>query len=72
MLNAVALTFTSGTRAFAPAAFASLFAAGARTQILDGYLVWLVLIMLALALTPQLRWLPEEAEGRQKHDASSD
>ena len=40
-------------------------------QILDGYLVWLVLIILALALIPPLRWLPEKAEGRLKYDASA-
>ena len=71
-LNAVALTLTSGIRAVTPAAFASIFATGARMQILDGYLVWLVLIILALALIPPLRWLPEKAEGRLKHDASAD
>ncbi|MCJ1478860.1 hypothetical protein MMC13_007544 [Lambiella insularis] len=71
-LNALALTLSSGIRAVAPAAFASIFATGARTQILDGYLVWLVLIMLAFALIPPLRWLPEKAEGRLKHAENSD
>ncbi|MCJ1402908.1 hypothetical protein MMC11_006129 [Xylographa trunciseda] len=71
-LNALALTLVSGIRAVAPAAFASLFAFGARTQILDGYLVWLVQVFLALALFPLLRWLPEKAEGRLKHNRSSE
>ncbi|MCJ1319789.1 hypothetical protein MMC15_005125 [Xylographa vitiligo] len=65
-LNALALTLISGIRAVAPATFASLFAFGARTQILDGYLVWLVQIILALALVPLLRWLPAKAEGNLK------
>ncbi|MCJ1416688.1 hypothetical protein MMC32_003026 [Xylographa parallela] len=71
-LNGLALTLTSGLRAVAPAAFASLFAFGARTQILDGYLVWLVQIILALALIPLLRWLPAKAEGKVKHSRSSE
>ncbi|MCJ1407629.1 hypothetical protein MMC19_001700 [Ptychographa xylographoides] len=71
-LNALALTLTCGIRALAPAAFASIFATGVRTQILDGYLVWLVLLILALALVPPLRWLPAKAEGRLKHDERSD
>ncbi|MCJ1382069.1 hypothetical protein MMC17_005181 [Xylographa soralifera] len=71
-LNALALTLISGIRAVAPAAFASLFAFGARTQILDGYLVWLVQIILALALLPLLRWLPAKAEGKLKPQRSSE
>ncbi|MCJ1436980.1 hypothetical protein MMC27_006363 [Xylographa pallens] len=71
-LNALALTLISGIRAVAPAAFASLFAFGARTQILDGYLVWLVQIILALALLPLLRWLPAKAEGKLKPPRSSE
>ncbi|MCJ1352744.1 MAG: hypothetical protein MMC33_002728 [Icmadophila ericetorum] len=70
-LNAVALTLTSGIRAVTPAASASLFAVGARTQILNGYLVWLVLILIALGLAPPLRWLPEKAEGRLKKQGGS-
>ncbi|MCJ1287832.1 hypothetical protein MMC26_007184 [Xylographa opegraphella] len=71
-LNALALTLISGIRAVAPAAFASLFAFGARTQILDGYLIWLVQIILAMALLPLLRWLPAKAEGKPKSQRGSE
>lgn len=72
-LNALALTAAAGIRAFAPALFASLFAVGARTQVLWGYMVWLVLVVLALLLTVGSRYLPaasekdypEEAEPRE-------
>jgi len=69
-LNALALTLVSGLRAVAPALFASIFATGARTQILDGYLVWYVLVLLALALTVTVRWLPEKAEGKLKEEGN--
>ncbi|RDL36140.1 Major facilitator superfamily transporter [Venustampulla echinocandica] len=65
-LNAIALTLTSGIRTIGPAAFTSLFAVGARTQIFDGYLVWVVLVAIASLGTFLIRYLPEKAEGRQK------
>ena len=65
-LNALALTLVSGIRAFSPALFTSIFALGARTQILHGYLVWAVMIVLAAGFTVATRWLPEKAEGRIK------
>jgi hypothetical protein len=67
-LNAIALTVVSALRAFAPALFSSIFATGARMQLLNGYLVWLVLIILALAFTVAIRWLPEKAEGKLKQE----
>lgn len=67
-LNAMALTLTSATRTVGPIAFTSLFAAGARSQFLDGYLVWLVLIAVALVGTVSMRWYPQEAEGRLEDD----
>lgn len=70
-LNAIALTSVSGIRAVAPALFSSIFAAGAENQILNGYLIWLVLIVLALALNVSIRWLPEKAEGKLKPDSES-
>ena len=63
-LNAAALAFVAGIRAFAPAAFTSIYAAGVRSQILDGYLIWVILVVIAAALNLGLRWLPEKAEGR--------
>jgi len=65
-LNALALTLVSGIRAVAPALFASIFATGARTQILNGYLVWVIMVLLALGYTVAVRWLPEKAEGKLK------
>lgn len=61
-LNAVALTGASALRSFSPALFASLFAVGARTQILGGYLVWVVLTALAVGFTIATRYLPPQSE----------
>jgi hypothetical protein len=71
-LNAVALTLVSGIRAVAPALFASIFATGTRLQILHGYLAWLILAVLAVILIVTLRWFPEKADGRIKHDGDDD
>jgi hypothetical protein len=65
-LNGVALTMTAGIRTVGPAIFTSLFATGARTQILNGYLVWVVLISVAIAGSAAVRYLPEKAEGKLK------
>ncbi|RYC65184.1 hypothetical protein CHU98_g1067 [Xylaria longipes] len=62
MLNALALTLTSGLRSFSPALFASLFAVGARNQFLHGYFVWVILFILALGFTVSTRFLPETSE----------
>ncbi|KAK7965835.1 uncharacterized protein PG986_000112 [Apiospora aurea] len=61
-LNALALTGLSGLRAFTPALFTSLFALGANTQILGGYLVWAILFLLAAGFTVASRYLPEASE----------
>ncbi|KUI57206.1 hypothetical protein VP1G_04478 [Cytospora mali] len=58
-LNALALTSVSALRAFAPAAFTSLFALGARTQWLWGYAIWVLMVALALGFTVVSRYLPE-------------
>lgn len=71
-LNALALTFVSGIRAFSPAAFTSLFAVGVRKQILKGYLAWVVMIVLAAGLSLAIRWLPAKAEGRVKGNGRVD
>lgn len=60
-LNALALALVAGIRAIAPASFASLFAAGVKTQIFDGYLAWVVLTILAAFYFVTLRWLPAKA-----------
>lgn len=67
-LNALALTLVSGLRAIAPALFSSIFATGVRNQIFNGYLGWVVLIVMASALLVALRYLPAKAEGKLKKD----
>ena len=62
-LNAIALAVMSGTRAVAPALFASLFATGVREQILGGYLVWVILIVMAVGVTGLVMRVPERAQG---------
>ncbi|KAI0401965.1 major facilitator superfamily transporter [Xylaria palmicola] len=64
MLNALALTLTSGLRSFSPALFSSLFAIGAGNQIFYGYFVWAVIVILALGFTVSTRFLPEASEKR--------
>jgi len=70
-LNALALTLVSGVRAVAPALFASLFATGVRHQIVGGYFVWVILVLLALGAAVAVRWLPEKAQGRLREDRDS-
>lgn len=65
-LNAIALTLTCAIRTVGPAITTSLFAIGARTQILDGHLVWVVLVAVAVAGCVSVSYLPEQAEGRSK------
>lgn len=71
-LNAIALTCTSGIRAVIPALFSSLFAAGARSQALDGYLIWVILIVITVATAAQTYYLPAKAEGKIKKRAEED
>lgn len=71
-LNAIALTLVSAIRAFAPALFSSIFATGVRLDFLDGYLVWLILVTLALGYTVAIRWLPEKAEGKLKGEGNDE
>ena len=63
-LNALALAGVSGIRAFAPVLFTSIFAWSVKFQILQGYLIWLVLIVLGAGWTVSVRWLPKNAEGK--------
>jgi hypothetical protein len=67
-VNGIALTLVSGLRAVAPALFASIFATGARTQALGGYLVWLVLVLLVVVYAVVARYLPAKADGKPKHE----
>lgn len=65
-LNSLALTAVSLLRSFAPALFTSLFAIGARTQLLWGYAIWVVMVLLALGFTILARYMPEE-KNREKN-----
>lgn len=65
-VNGIALTLVSGLRAVAPALFASIFATGARSQALGGYLVWLVLCILVILYAMIVRYLPVKADGKPK------
>ena len=58
-LNALALSVVSGVRAFSPALFAGLFALGARTQVLWGYAIWVLLVAIGLGFTVVSRWMPD-------------
>ncbi|KAI1193436.1 major facilitator superfamily transporter [Nemania serpens] len=62
MLNALALTLASGLRSFSPALFASLFAIGAGNQFLSGYLIWVIMVILALGFTVSSRFMPAASE----------
>lgn len=55
-LNGIALSMNSGVRAFAPAAFSSLFAVGVGHQILGGYLALVVLTVLSVLHTVTVWW----------------
>lgn len=57
---------SSAVRAFAPVAFTSIYAAGVKGQILDGHLIWAILIVLTLGLNILCFFLPRAAEGRYK------
>jgi hypothetical protein len=63
---------TSGIRTVGPAAFTSLFAVGAKTQFLNGYFIWVVLVAMALLGLIPLAYLPEKAEGKLKKRAEED
>ncbi|RMD44076.1 hypothetical protein DV735_g1066, partial [Chaetothyriales sp. CBS 134920] len=62
-LNALAVFLACGIRAMIPGAFTSLYAIGVEKWILNGYLVWLVLVVFAIGLGVVVKRLPEAAEG---------
>jgi hypothetical protein len=69
-LNALALTSISALRAFCPALFNSLFALGARTQLLGGYAIWILLFVLASGLSVAARYLPEPQENQKSRNGN--
>ncbi len=64
-LNALALSIVSGVRSFSPALFTSLFAVGARTQLLGGYAIWVLMVAIALGFTAVSRYMPDYDEMRR-------
>ncbi|CAK7198657.1 hypothetical protein SEUCBS139899_001321 [Sporothrix eucalyptigena] len=58
-LNALALTGVSAIRAFTPALFTSLYAINARTQLLGGYAIWVLMVAIAFGYTIAARYLPD-------------
>lgn len=73
-LNALALTWTSILRSFAPAGFTSLFALGARTQWLDGYAIWILMLAIAFGFTVAARFMPEPGNkpAQEQEDATEE
>lgn len=67
-LNAIALSLVTGVRAVAPAAFASLFAIGARTQWLWGYAIWVVMAAFAGGFTVLSRYMPDYSELKKQRE----
>ncbi|KAJ7439037.1 MFS transporter [Mycena galericulata] len=63
-LNGIFLTLNSGLRAVAPGVFSSVFAVGARTQVLGGQLIWVIIVSLTIGFWVGVRYLPEKAEGK--------
>ncbi|KAH6671086.1 hypothetical protein B0J14DRAFT_87894 [Halenospora varia] len=57
-LNALALKATSGIRTVAPILFTAVFAASVRYQLVGGYLVWVIMLLLAAGTTIAVRHLP--------------
>jgi membrane protein implicated in regulation of membrane protease activity len=71
-LNALALAFSSGIRAWSPALFTTLFAIGVRNHILYGQLIWVIVIIIASVLAISLYWLPEKVEGKYRTKKNND
>jgi hypothetical protein len=65
-INGMALSISSGVRAFTPALFLSIFAFGVGHQIVQGQLIWLVLAGVAMVFGAAIFWLPEKASGRRR------
>lgn len=65
-LNALALTGSSGLRAFCPALFTTLYALGARTQLAGGYAIWIFLALLASGLSFVAKYLPEPKQAHKR------
>ncbi|EAQ92873.1 hypothetical protein CHGG_01108 [Chaetomium globosum CBS 148.51] len=71
-LNALALSIVSGVRAFSPAAFSGLFAVGARTQLLWGYAIWVLMVAIGLGFTVVSRFMPDYDELKKQRAREGD
>ncbi|KXX74100.1 Protein ZINC INDUCED FACILITATOR-LIKE 1 [Madurella mycetomatis] len=69
-LNAVALAIVSGVRSFSPALFASLFALSARSQLLWGYAIWVLMVAIALGFTVISRYMPDYEELKKQRESA--
>ena len=70
-LNALALTVSTGVRAFSPVLATSIFAWGVKWGFAHGHLAWFVLIVIAVLLNVAVQFLPEKAEGRPAKKAQA-
>ncbi|KAL1837254.1 hypothetical protein VTJ49DRAFT_4078 [Mycothermus thermophilus] len=61
-LNSLALSLSSGVRAFSPALFSSLFALSVRSGLLGGYAIWVLMVALGFGYTALTRVLPDYDE----------
>ncbi|KAL2270250.1 hypothetical protein VTJ83DRAFT_2434 [Remersonia thermophila] len=68
-LNSLALSLSSGVRAFSPALFSSLFALSVRSGLLGGYAIWVLMVALGFGYTALSRVLPDYDEIRRKRDS---
>lgn len=68
-LNALALTSVSTIRAFTPALFTSLYAISARHQLLWGYAIWVLMVVIALGYTVAARYLPDYDELKKARES---
>ncbi|ATY61636.1 Major facilitator superfamily transporter [Cordyceps militaris] len=71
-INALALVGNGAVRAVTPGAASAVFAAGVKNSLLAGYLVWVVLIVLAIVFRASVHWLPrqqDKSEGADTNDS---
>ncbi|KJR80635.1 uncharacterized protein SPSK_05209 [Sporothrix schenckii 1099-18] len=61
-LNALALTGVSMIRAFTPALFTALYAISVRNQLLWGYGIWVLMVLISLGFTLSAQYLPDYDE----------
>ena len=65
-LNAVAETCVSIVKTITPAASTTIFAIGVRTQALEGYLIWAILMCISPMVLVTAKWLPSWTDSGHK------